>query len=217
MSRNEKNNKADPKNNIFAELCYSRGAIESGSGLFEACCWHSGVFQMNRRVRWDEENLGEIEANKPVRQKITEPKTPYHPMIDDDGSLSPARRSFNDYIGDAMDAEELRCALKDVSSSSRKTTGRSGGWASSEDEAEPMDHKEEDSETDRNGMSFKEQRKAHYDEFLKVKELRRKGSFLEEEDEDLEGDSSSSLSSGVKEIGIEEGTAPLPRSPANGL
>ena len=49
-----------------------------------------------------------------------------------------------------------------------------------------------DSKTDQSGMSFKEQRKAHYDEFLKVNELRRKGSFIEDEDDDVEGDSSSS-------------------------
>lgn len=148
-----------------------------------------------------------------MRQKITEPKTPYHPMIDDDGSLSPRRGSFDDVVGEAMRAEELRTALDTVASSSRNAGRRSGGWTSSEDEADPMEQ-DEDSESDRNA-SFREQRRAHYDEFRKVKEFRRKGSFFEDEDDengvnkrrDERCDSSSSLSAGVKDIDIEEGSA----------
>ncbi|XP_031269552.1 protein phosphatase inhibitor 2-like [Pistacia vera] len=180
------------------------------------------------RVRWDEDNLGEIEANKPVRQKITEPKTPYHPRINDDGSLSPIRGSFNeciDSVTDAMDAEELRTALNDVASSSKQTSGPSG-WSSSEDEADPMEQDEEDSEMGRS-LSFKEHRKAHYDEYLTVKELRRNGSVLDDVDED-EGEkqndgrsaSTSSVSAGVKCIDIEGETANLPQQssapPTNG-
>ncbi|KAE8681012.1 GTP-binding protein 1 isoform 1 [Hibiscus syriacus] len=68
---------------------------------------------------------------------------PYHPMIDDDdGSLSPRGRSFNDCVTD-MDVEKLRSALKDVASSSRKTTGQSSGWSSSNVEANPIDHEDE--------------------------------------------------------------------------
>ncbi|XP_039025399.1 protein phosphatase inhibitor 2-like isoform X2 [Hibiscus syriacus] len=149
-----------------------------------------------------------------LRQKITEPETPYHPMIDDDdvGSLSPVGHGFNDCIGHTMDAEELRSVLKDVASSSRKTTGQSSGWTSSEDEAD---------EEDRSGMSFQELRKAHYDEFLKIKELRSKGSFLEDEDDDAEGDPSYSLSSSVKDMEMEVSTATVPQKssagPTNGL
>ncbi|KAL0403126.1 UNVERIFIED_CONTAM: hypothetical protein Sradi_1953400 [Sesamum radiatum] len=68
--------------------------------------------------------------------------------------------------------------------------------------------------------SFREHRKAHYDEFLKIKELRRDGSLLEDESDDetkdngkkdVKGESSSSIAAGVKDIDIKE-----PSKPAEG-
>ncbi|CAN6705684.1 unnamed protein product [Malus baccata var. baccata] len=129
---------------------------------------------------------------------------------DEDGSLSPIQGggTFDDCVGDADHAEAIRTALCDMASSSRKNTLQTTGWTSSEDEAEAMEQDDEDSEKSK---SFRELRRAHYDEFQKVKELRRKGSLLddEEEDEDINMDKekksgSSSLTAGVKEIDIDE-------------
>lgn len=58
-------------------------------------------------------------------------------------SLSPVRGSFNDCIDDAVDAEAIRTALSDVASSSRKNPQGSGGWTSSDDEADAMEQDDE--------------------------------------------------------------------------
>ncbi|KAK9143467.1 hypothetical protein Syun_012867 [Stephania yunnanensis] len=158
-----------------------------------------------RRVKWNEANLGEIEANKPVRQKITEPKTPYHPMIDDDddGSLSPIK-DFDECMDNAEHAEAIRTALNDVASSSGKQHKRSEGWSSSEDEGDAMEQDDEDK-----NRSFREHRRKHYDEYLKVKELQRKGSWLDDEAEEdgndkaEEAGASPSLTGGVRKLHIE--------------
>ncbi|KAJ1376521.1 Protein phosphatase inhibitor 2 [Sesbania bispinosa] len=135
---------------------------------------------MKGRVRWDEANIGEIEANKPVRQKITEPKTPYHPVIDDDSSPSPVRGNFDERVDDQNHSANAEGYASDDEASCSRGTRQSDGWTSSDDEAETMEQVDEDK-----SLSFKAHRRAHYDEFLKVKELRQKASLLEDgSDED---------------------------------
>ncbi|KAL9993367.1 putative protein phosphatase inhibitor 2 (IPP-2) [Helianthus debilis subsp. tardiflorus] len=129
-----------------------------------------------RSVRWDEAKLSEIEANKPVRQKITEPKTPFHRMTDVDGSLSPVRSPCIS----KRDDETVHSVFNDmVSSNSDNSSQLASRWTSYEADAMDEDNAGRSS-------SFKEQRRAHYDEFRKVRELMRKGSLDESSNDDDE-------------------------------
>ncbi|PNY04634.1 protein phosphatase inhibitor 2-like [Trifolium pratense] len=142
---------------------------ESGEGLDPLWIYIRG------HVRWDEANIGNIEATKPVRQKITEPKTPYHPMLEDDSSQSPGRVGYDECVDEKTDqANAEETAFDKATCCSRKKTRQSDGWSSSEDEIETVEQIDEDA-----SCSFKEHRRAHYDEFLKVKELRQQAALLE--------------------------------------
>ncbi|KAF8693696.1 hypothetical protein HU200_039112 [Digitaria exilis] len=122
-------------------------------------------------VKWDEENLNDIETNKPEREKITEPKTPYHPMIDEDeGPVSPLQLS-EESVDKSAHADAIKTALAEAVSSG-KIFDRSS-WESCDNE-----------EAIKQGKAFEEQRKVHYDEYHKMKEMLQKGTMTDDADEE---------------------------------
>ncbi|OMO79436.1 Protein phosphatase inhibitor 2 (IPP-2) [Corchorus capsularis] len=150
---------------------------------------HYQQHKMKGRVRWNEANLNEIEANKPVRKKIDEPKTPYHPMInEEDGSPSKTTSETVKTIDYAAHAEALKDALNKVALISERHSNTSFGGETSSDEEGLVKQKD--------AVSFEEKRKAHYDEFKKVKGLQEKAPSFAHDD--------LNLSTNAREVDIEE-------------
>nr|KAJ0208145.1 hypothetical protein LSAT_V11C500229220 [Lactuca sativa] len=121
-------------------------------------------------------------------------------MHDTDGSLSPIGGSDSFLEGDdncniRLNVDAIRSALNEMASSSSNSNSHSG-WTSSddEDEADVMDH-DLDDEGGKSARSFREKRKAHYDEYRKVKELQKKESMKKD-------DEKQSIVDGVGDINI---------------
>ncbi|MCO5586831.1 hypothetical protein L7F22_040775 [Adiantum nelumboides] len=95
------------------------------------------------RVIWDEANLEYLDANKSPKQKITEPKTPYHVPAQEDGSISPIAGEGRKFLDQAAQAEQIQHALLEVASTSNSQRRVNGGWTSSEDEGDDMDQETE--------------------------------------------------------------------------
>lgn len=69
--------------------------------------------------------------------------------------------------------------------------------------------------TDKGNLSFKEHRRAHYDEFRKIRELRRNGSILVDE-EDEEDDVVGNIDIGKKDKGDFSQQSPPPTNGVGG-
>ncbi|CAN4124196.1 unnamed protein product [Withania somnifera] len=101
--------------------------------------------------------IGKIEANKPMRMKITEPKTPFHHQKIRDDNFE----EYSNNVDNNIDA-----------------LNKSRSDSHMDDDDVHVDHDyEEELERKR---KFMEHRRGHYDEYKRIKELQRNGSLFKE-------------------------------------
>ena len=98
---------------------------------------HKPTRPRNVRIVCDKANLEYLHANKTPKQKISEPKRPYHAPAKEDGSISPiAIDEDRAFVDQAVQAQEICAALMEAASTSSSRSRSRGGWTSSEDEGD---------------------------------------------------------------------------------
>ncbi|CAM9271636.1 unnamed protein product [Chrysoparadoxa australica] len=129
-------------------------------------------------IKWDEETIAEHDKLRGTRQKINEPSTPYHYMMQPQADGN----SDGDSVGGASavaqneaDAEDsLRVVMKEVQarlpSDEQLSKERAARWDS-----------EEGSQSSHHEDAFTAKRAAHYNEFQMMKQWREKHERLDED------------------------------------
>lgn len=153
-------------------------------------------------VKWDEETIAEHDLLRGTRMKIEEPNTPYHYYAPEEdaavgkGAVSPAL-SFSGK--EPIEWKELEVKLQGVKDDAAAEAAvaavsparaAKSEWDSSDDEAAAPSFADRDAEGKKivKDPKFSDKRKAHYNEFERVRAWKLAHAAEEEEDEDDEAE-----------------------------
>lgn len=141
----------------------------------------------SEHVRFDEEIIAEHDKLRGTRQKIDEPKTPYHlhnvDAVDDEGGATASSAAASPKQLGGTDGKQRKSSVDFTSQPSHQMK-----WgdlesrlqvAKNEEDEEPKGNSEQQHEA-----GFEQHRKKHYNEFQKMQEFRaRQAAGMDEEDE----------------------------------
>ena len=150
-----------------------------------------------RKIKWDEAVIAEHDKERGTRMKIDEPPTPYHaptalrdelPFLSLDIATSsvsllappPFRNAKLSPSADAKPAVVSPLVVRESSSKDEEEKSQDANEDHDLSPAEVLERMEEE----RRRKKFEAARKAHYDEAMRIKQLKKTGAQQEEDEDD---------------------------------